>query len=275
MISGLFVIARMVLVVILSPLVASEIISDLTTSSKDESKALALKRDQFWQPLLEAAEKMQIPEHLKLCNDAEKIIAELPAENDYVRAALLEVTQRLRHANEALLRQAVESTGVVEEKLSKHPATDTDNVWSGSDLFSRAIRHFVGEGTYFERLAQGVADRQRDILPVLRGTAEMTGSVLEDCRLSSKRAFDALKYDIYNKGVPKTPQSAKDLAHKLVDASGKTRTQFTGFVMTMVAGITNDATGKGVNAATTVVHGVVQGIENVPQQQSEEQLINL
>jgi len=271
MIAGPFLVAQLVL---LSTLVASEFLSDLTTSPGDESRALELKRDQFWLPLLEAAEQMHIPEHLQLCVGAEKEASELPTENEYVRTALLDAIQRIRHANEALLRQAVDSIRVAQDKLSQPTTTDTGNVWSAGGLFASAIRHFVGEGTYSERLAQDVGDRQGDVLPVLRGAAKMTGSVLDDCRLSSKRAFDALKYDIYNKGVPKTPQSAKDLAYKLVDASAKTRKQFMGFVMTMVAGITKDTIGKSDRAATTVVHATLQGVRE-EQLHGEEQLITL
>lgn len=257
---------------------SAEIISDLTTSSIDEGKAREIKKDQFWQPLLDAAERMHVPEHLRLCSEAEARIAQLPAENEYVRSALSEVVMRLRRANEALLRQAVASSQVAEGKLAGPVGSGSGGSFlSGEDLFSRAVRHFVGERAYSDRLAKDVADRQTDVLPVLQGAAGMTSSVLEDSRLASKRSFDVLKYDIYNKGVPKTPKDAKDLAEALIDAAGKTRRQFTSFITTMVGEITRDFQGRKDSAATTVVQSALKKslLSSSQSTDSSEQLINL
>eukprot|EP00971_Amphidinium_carterae_P184986 3673026-Amphidinium_carterae.1 len=37
------------------------------------------------------------------------------------------------------------------------------------------------------------------------------GNVLADCRLASKRSFDVLKYDIYNKDTPRNTHSNEKL----------------------------------------------------------------
>merc|ERR1711971_1021746 len=48
------------------------------------------------------------------------------------------------------------------------------------------------------------------VLPVLRGAAGASRGVLKDCREGTKMSFDAMKYDLYNEGVPKTPDYADD-----------------------------------------------------------------
>merc|ERR1719277_1760531 len=111
----------------------------------------------------------------------------------------------------------------------------------------KALQRFVSGGQYSEKLIEHVEQRQADILPVLQGVAGKTNSFLGDCTKASKLSFDVLKYDIYNKGVPKTPQAAKDVAYKLVDAIAETRHRFLNFVTQTVSGIVKDHEGRNDN----------------------------
>lgn len=245
---------------------SQEIFSDLGDfvagpSPADERRALDIKAEQFWDSVLDAAKEMKMTEHFELYDATEKVIADLPPENTYVREALTEVLQRLRRADETVLAQAVQSSDLASEKMVAGP--EGESLYSfftgGQNFLSEALRRFVAGGRYPERLAEHVARRQADILPVLRGTAGSVGNVLTDSRLASKRSFDVLKYDIYNKGVPKTPQAAKDLAYRLVDVAGETRHRFTNFVTQTIKGVASDFEGRSDSASATVTRSELRG----------------
>lgn len=245
---------------------AQEVYSDLGEllagpSPGDERRALEIKAEQFWDTVLGAAKDMKMTEHAELYEATEKVIADLPAENTYVRDALAEVLQRLRRADTAVLSQAVTSSDVAGERLAAGPEGESFYSFftGGQNFLSEALRRFVAGGRYPEKLAEQVARRQADILPVLRGTAGSAGDVLKDSRLASKRSFDVLKYDIYNKDVPKTPQAAKDLAYRLVDAAGETRRRFTQFVTQAVRGVAADFEGRNDSAGATVTRSELRG----------------
>jgi len=244
----------------LSLLGAADIISDITTSETDETSALQIKVEQFWSPVLNAAKDLQMEKHWELYTDAEAIIAGLPAENDYVRQALREALDHLKKADAVILKQAMESSKVASEKLEA-PCDSGSYGFSfltgGQNFLKAALGRFIDGGRYSEKLVKQVDQRQADILPLLRGASSVTGNLLSDCRLASKRGFDVRKYDIYNRGVPKTPENAKDLANRIIDASGETRHQFTSSITSMVKGITRDVQEKQEDAATTVVRASV------------------
>merc|ERR1719277_398984 len=125
----------------------------------------------------------------------------------------------------------------------------------------KALQRFVSGGQYSEKLIEHVEQRQADILPVLQGVAGSTGSFLSDVTKASKVSFDVLKYDIYNKGVPKTPQAAKDVAYKLVDASGETRHRFMQFITQTVTSIGRDVQEQSQDASATVAQSVLHAAE--------------
>jgi len=112
-------------------------------------------------------------------------------------------------------------------------------------------------------------------MPVLRGAADSAGNVLMDTRLASKLSFDVLKYDIYNKGVPKTPQAVKDLAYKLVDAASDTRRRFTSFITQAVTSITQDTLGKHDSAASTATSLQLRAAMAGSDDRATKQIINL
>lgn len=245
-----------------------EIISDLTVGEFDETRALEVKAEQFWSPILAAAEKAKMSEHAKLYQDTEKVLSELPEDHAYVKQALTEALSHLKQADDLVLMQAISSTKLAADELSKPVSGSQQSTFSfmnGGQFFSifrERLRRFASDGTYSERLVELVEKRQGDVLPLLRGTAEVSGSVLSNCRLASKRSFDALKYDIYNsgrlRGAPKTPESAKEVANRLVDAAGETRHEFLASVTAAVSSITKDAEGKhDSNAAATVTRASI------------------
>jgi len=238
----------------------TEIYSDLTTSGADESRALSIKNERYWQRVLQAGQEMQLESHLALLSDTEKVIANLPPANVYVREALSEALMRLRRADFNLLMQGAHSTELASERLAS-PAgmtTGSFSFFSQKNIFALAIRRFVGEGQYSEKLHEQVTDRQAGILPLLRGTADVTGSVLTDCQLTSKRSFDVLKYDLYNTGVPKTPEVAEDVANRLIEAAAASRHRFTSFVVDTVTSIADDTKGKDDRATATVMQSSLE-----------------
>lgn len=240
----------------------ADIISDITTSESDESSALRIKVEQFWEPVLHAAEDVKMEQHLELYKDAEDVLNGLPAENTYVREALTEALAHLKAADDASFKQALASKKVAKDKLDA-PCDGSQSTFSFltgggyKNFLTSALNRFVG-GRYSDKLVEHVEQRQADILPVLRGTASVTGSILSDCRLASKRGFDIRKYDIYNRGVPKTPQNAKEIADRIIDAAGETRHRFTRGITDMVRGITRDAEGKREDASATVTKASVK-----------------
>lgn len=242
-----------------------EVISDIISENEAIGReALQLKHKQFWTALLSDAEAAHIPEHLRLCEQADAEIAQLPEDRDYVRKTLTEAVERLRSANSALLAQLVQASDLAKQKLAQGPEESTSassaffRGGSIADVFQKAVRQFLnvgvgGNGNYAERLHEQVSARQADVVPMLQGAASNFGSIMSECRAVSKAGFDVLKYDIYTRGVPKTPQAAKDLANKLIDAAGKTRQYYTSSIRSSAAAIAADATGKQDGASATLM----------------------
>lgn len=253
---------RACLLVLLAPFWASkaDIISDITTSSVDESRALEIKAETFWESLLHATDDMKLQQHVAVYVEVEKVLADLPTENEYVREALTEALMRLRRADEVLMSQAARSAQLAADALASplEGGSFFSFITGGQGFFAKAIKSFVDDSRYSQRLRQQVQDRQADILPILQGASEVTGNVLKDSRLASKRSFDVVKYDIYNKGVPKTPQAAKDVAYKIVDASSESRQHFTSFIREAANSIARDVESAGESPATTVIRSSLQ-----------------
>lgn len=252
--------ATLVLVQVLQGLIscgASEIISDLLTPEYDKGQALKIRAEQFWEAVGSVADEMRLTQHVQLYTDVEKVIAELDADHTAVREALEESLQRLRNADGAVLAQGLESSDVANEELVTGPRGNERGGLSwfatgGPNFLAKAVTLFVDGGDYNDRLGEHVKQRQQSLLPVLRSAAGVTGNVLADCRLSSKRAFDVLKYDIYTKGAPKTPEAAKSVANALVKASADTRHRFMKFVTSMATSLADDVKSRSVSAASTV-----------------------
>lgn len=239
----------------------AEVFSDLITPVADQGRALEIKSQEFWQPVLQASEKAKSIDHSTLFVDTEAAIAALPKENEYVRQALSDALSNLQRADAMVAVQGAESSELAAERLAAPVTSTWENPFSfltgGQNYFSLAIRHFIGGGQYSERLENHVHARQSDILPALRGAAAASGNVLKDCRIASRRSFDVLQYDIYNNGVPKTPGAAKAVANRLVDAAGETRHHFMSFVTEAVQGITRDTERKYDDPSATVTQSLM------------------
>lgn len=241
----------------------SDIISDITGSASDERRALEIKHEQFWQLVQKAAQDTHTDAHLQVYAEVETALSALPEANDHVRGLLSEALMRLRRADETVLRQAVESSDLASIKLTQGPPPGVSMfsfLNGGQSFLSLAIKRFVGGGTYSEQVSQQIASRQTDMLPALRGAASVTSNVLSDCRLASKLSFDVLKYDIYNKGVPKTPEDIKAAAYKLVDAASQTRHQFSQGIVGMANALATDAKEKHVDPSAKVTQTLMTGL---------------
>lgn len=244
------------------PPAVSDIISDITTSESDESSALNIKAEMFWKPILSAAESVHMEKHLALYARADKVITSLPAENEYVRKTLTEALDHLKKADAASLNHALASSRLAKEKLdepSGFSGIGFSFITGGQNFLKAALDKFIGRSSYPEKLKQDVSDRQADILPVLRGASDVSGNVLKDSRLASSKAFDVLKYDIYNSDVPKTPKVAKDLADRIVVATGETRHHFTKSITDVANSIAKDENEKHEDASVTVTKVSLRG----------------
>jgi hypothetical protein len=193
---------------------------------------LKVRNDDFWQALIKATPR-QVQQQFSLCSRARNVFASIPDENSAVRSILAECVDHLQSATNVLLAQSIRSIQIAEGNLS-HPGL------CSSDLPVVAQR-LKGDGGYPEQLVRDMHCRQEEVLPMLQTTTMTAGNVLEDCRLASRRGFDILKYDIYNRGVPKTPANVKEMAQDLIDAAGNTRRQFTSFVTEIALGLACDA----------------------------------
>jgi len=243
----------------------SDIISDIVTSAADESRALKMKSEQFWKPMQDAAvEAADLKKTFFAVDDIEAAIANLDDEHQAVRKMLSEGLMHLRHAEDAVAVQAQQTSEVSEEESAA-------GVWSesspfsfltgGQNYFSLAVRRFIGGGHYSERLGHQIQRRQASVLPALRGAQSSTGNVLKDSRLASKLGFDALKYDVYNRKVPKTPKAAVDAANRLVEAAGNVRHRFTNLLTSTVDSVARDSREKHHDAAATVTTALFPSLE--------------
>eukprot|EP00413_Alexandrium_margalefii_P031333 CAMPEP_0204567740 /NCGR_PEP_ID=MMETSP0661-20131031/36774_1 /ASSEMBLY_ACC=CAM_ASM_000606 /TAXON_ID=109239 /ORGANISM="Alexandrium margalefi, Strain AMGDE01CS-322" /LENGTH=279 /DNA_ID=CAMNT_0051575685 /DNA_START=66 /DNA_END=905 /DNA_ORIENTATION=- len=239
----------------------AEVISDIVTPAADEGRALGLKNERFWRPILTAADVEDVQGHKALYAQADAAIAALPAENAFVRQALGEALASLRRADSAVLAQAGQQSGLASERLATAPVSGeggSSSVVGGQGLLALALKRLTDFGGYFSRLRGHVQSRQADAVQTLKGAASATGSVLSDCRTASKQSFEALKYDIYNRGVAKTPEAAKAVANRIVDASAETRRRFMKLVMATVQGIEQDTREQGQQPSAIVTRSLLE-----------------
>jgi hypothetical protein len=246
----------------------AEVISDVLSSESVEDRALEVRAKQFWSAIKSVADNMNLEEHVNLYSEAEQSLKDLSPEHSYVRETLSESLLRLQRADAIVFKQGLESAGIAAaelEAVGKPSSKETGGTsWlrSGSQqgILRKALGLFI-DGRYADDLREQVEERQASLLPMLRGAADVTGNVLEDCRLATRLAFDVQKYDIYNKGVPKTPEAAKEVSKKIVEASSQTRKRFMNFVMSMVGSLVDDMKAKTTTASATVVQAELQTTE--------------
>lgn len=247
---------------------ASEIISDITAPVADEGRALEIKNEHFWRPMLQSAQGQELQGHAALYADAEAVITQLPKGNYVVRDALREALQSLQRADAMVRERSQQQAELAAAELAASNRwgwTDSTSFFSaGQDFLGAALRRFADFGTYFAKLRGQVQERRAGVLPVLRGAAAVAGNVLKDCRTASKRSFDALKHEVYHAGAPRTPPAANELAYRIVDAASETRRQFLGLVQGAVVGVTEDAEGEREAPTATVTRALFQDMEPLP-----------
>jgi len=261
--SIMIMLCRVVLAFLVAPGVESsfksDIISDITESSADEGRALELKTEQFWQPVLEVAVGIDGGRHEAIYEEAAAVISRLPSQSAIVRDALVEAVASLRKADAAVSAQAAQTSDLASEQMVMSPRS-AESVFSfltgGQSFLSSAVDHFVGS-TYEKKLNKDVGQRQVDVLLALQNSAGNLGSVLENCRIASKRSFDVMKYDLYTKGAPKTPAEAKALANRLVDASAATRKSYMALVLEPVRALARDVEGLHEHPSATVTRSLI------------------
>lgn len=235
-------------------------LEDEFDTKEDEIRALDEKSEQFWQPLLKSAEEEKPVGHEALYKDVEAVLADLPVDDSYVREALQEAVTELQNADGILAEQASQTSQLAAVRLTD-TAADLEEDSSVTDpqgwlcWAMSAVGHFTGL-SYKQRLHQQVEQRQSDILPSLRGAERATGNVLNEVRKASTRGYDVLKYDLYHKVAHKTPEAAKNVAQRIIDAANEDRHKFLRPVMTSVEGLTRDAREEDETPSATVSHSI-------------------
>jgi len=252
----------------------SDIISDVTTSMADESRALNIKAEHFWKPVQQVAEQALVIGHTELYKDVAKTLATLPPQNKFVRRALGEALSKLQRADAAVAAQASMSSQVAEQTLANPTSWESgfSFVTGGQNFFSLAMRKFTGQ-KYQDRLQEHINTRQAAILPIMQNMAKV--NVLKDCRVASRQSFDILKYDIYNKDVPRTPEVVTKIANRIIDASAETRHQFMQLVKESAKGLAQDSEGKQDHPSATVTHSLVEGMKPTLEGRNDELFISL
>eukprot|EP00930_Biecheleria_cincta_P049593 TRINITY_DN34790_c0_g1_i1.p1 TRINITY_DN34790_c0_g1~~TRINITY_DN34790_c0_g1_i1.p1 ORF type:complete len:295 (+),score=72.94 TRINITY_DN34790_c0_g1_i1:52-936(+) len=247
-------------------------IEDRLDLEYDETRALDAKSEQFWQPVLQAATEGKPGQHADIYKDSQAVLADLPEETySYVHKALLEAVSHLHHADDALMQQNSASLHLAADKLASPAGGQEEGLsfLTGSHRFLSlamlATQHLFGL-SYKERLHKQVKQRQAEILPSLRGASKVTGDVLAETREASNKAFDVLKYDLYHRGSPKTPEAAKQVAQKIIAGARETRHRFFQPIMSSVDGMARDVSGEEQFPSATVDAAIAEGMGT----QSEE-----
>lgn len=246
----------------------SEIISDLTVGTADETAALQVKAKEFWGSILESAQKAKMAEHAQLYKDADEVLAAMSGEHADAKQALSDSLHHLQHADDLVLAEAVQSTKLAAEEMRKPIASSQQTSFSFMaggqmlSIFKDSLRRFASEGTYSQHLVELVEKRQAGVMPILQGELQITADVLRDCHAAAQRSFDMLKQSVYDKkrlrgqrgGSPtKLPDAAKSIANRVIKASQETRSRFTELMMETVMSIARDTRGKREQPAATLV----------------------
>eukprot|EP00418_Pyrodinium_bahamense_P075516 CAMPEP_0179070792 /NCGR_PEP_ID=MMETSP0796-20121207/31200_1 /TAXON_ID=73915 /ORGANISM="Pyrodinium bahamense, Strain pbaha01" /LENGTH=279 /DNA_ID=CAMNT_0020767889 /DNA_START=70 /DNA_END=906 /DNA_ORIENTATION=+ len=205
--------------------------------SGDEERALELKREQFWEPVLHAAEgPEEVRSHTALYAEAEAAIAGLSPEHEYVREA---------------------------------PPP------GGRGLLAWALQRLAGFGGYAPRLRGDIVERQEGVLPALEGAASRTTGVLEDLHAASARSFDALKYDIYHQGAAKTPEAVGKIAKRVIDAVAETRGRFLKLSTASAQVVTRDTESEHADPSALVSQALLADMEPLRQGPEEERFVSV
>jgi len=246
--------------------------------SGDEERALELKREQFWEPVLHAAEgPEEVRSHTALYAEAEAAIAGLSPEHEYVREAVRDALSHLRRADGAVLAQAAQQAEVASEQLAlgEGRSSGLPPPPGGRGLLAWALQRLAGFGGYAPRLRGDIVERQEGVLPALEGAASRTTGVLEDLHAASARSFDALKYDIYHQGAAKTPEAVGKIAKRVIDAVAETRGRFLKLSTASAQVVTRDTESEHADPSALVSQALLADMEPLRQGPEEERFVSV
>jgi len=230
-----------------------EVISDILGEEKWNAKqGNGVLEEIFWDKISKALKDTDYHRHDVVLERAEAAISQLPDENFHVRSLLTTATERLRKAHQQLARNALE----------------------GSDLLPRGEFDVgindISQGTnaLFSLPSFNLHEKSGDVLRLKRYDSlakilkVQDSSVLEDLRTATRLCFDAVKYDIYNKGVPKSPEHLTPLAYELVDVSSDLRKSYLGRISGIARAITEEVKESRKDAVKTAIEASI-GEKNV------------
>jgi len=222
---------------VLCGLVAAEMYSDLTLSEEFQENALAKRHEHFWRIVEESASNNQYAEAVEALHAC---LSDLP--DSAVKEILAEALSHLELGAAGTHGQNSRAAEVAEDALENGPGHTA--VRSPSDFFAKLYGAFIAEEKqgYQAKLRGQVEERQKRSADILKGS--LGADVLTHTRLASKLAFDALKYDIYHKGVPKTPAEAKAIAEKIVELQTAVRRSYLGVVTAIAGQLVEDVQAK-------------------------------
>lgn len=216
-------------------LVAAETITDLTLPEDFQERQLKKRHDRFWQVIESAVDTedyVEAAEGLAACLDD---VPEGPT-----KPILQESIQHLHAAALGAAAQNGRAFSVADAAMQGGSQAQPKGP---TDFFQRLYSSFVAEDQkdFPDKFRGQVQERQKRVSDILKGS--VGSNVLQDTRLASKKAFDVLKYDIYTPKAPKTPESAKEIANKVIDLHAKVRKSFLGVITTAANQLAQDAQG--------------------------------
>jgi len=177
----------------------------------------------FWEKIHTALENSDIHRYEKILRRAEDYVPKIPDENHHVYELIEGAITRLRQSQAYLARNVLKECGLTssqENILFNNSIALMDSIrnlaWGKMPQFNM----FNGDGKTKHE------ERMGKMLRLLKVHSD-TG-ILTDLRESNKMNFDVVKYDIYNRGVPKTPKELNDIAYELVDLGTDMRRAYLG-----------------------------------------------
>jgi hypothetical protein len=209
-------------------------ISDLTVSDDFLQRALVKQHEHFWTVIDSAAQDHQYGEAVEglyVC------LEELPSSP--VTKLLSDALAHLKKATEEATSQGGRAADTASAALSAGPGGRA--VRGPSDFFAAIYSAFVAEEKhgYLQKLRGQVEERQKRAADILKPSE--SADVLLHTREAKKLAFDAMKYDIYNPNVPKTPELAFQIADKIVEIQNGVRKDYLGVVTAVAKQLGEDA----------------------------------
>lgn len=210
---------------------SSEVISDILGEEKWNMKqGNGVIEEIFWDKIAKALKDTDYHKHDVVLERAETVIAQLPDENSHVRGLLETATELLRKVHQISAHNTLEGRNMLPKEGFD---VNVDDVGQESNaLFSLPSFNLHESSGDVLRLK-----RYENLTKIMK---VQDTSVIGDLRAATTSCFDAVKYDIYNKGVPKSPKHLTPLAYELVDVSSEMRKSFLGRITGIANAITED-----------------------------------